>query len=364
MPDAGGLLHSLLIILIMQVGCVYCGDHQTNREHWIPRGLGRFDGYSPLLNRVCTACNRRLGLLDEELLRTGPSCLHLPRLGVRQRDSHRAVNAMEFRSGSAQPPNRLARAVSDGDVVLREPFVDARGRHCSRPLRQVVVCAPSGQRAAVAFPLGYDASLLKQSLVEKGLGNARLTEFFAAPSDLTIEGVLEAQVHLVLSEVFGAFKDVNVWHGETDAGLETHEFVSRVGLNYFRAIAKFGFHYFLWANGHLCHGDEPEFDDVRTSVQGVQWHDGLVCATAEQFFPPFAAGQVPRYWSHFLGASAAGGRLQVWIQMFVGPDSLPAPHLVALGRAPATVPHDWAVAHAAVYMPTEGHDGRLIQLTV
>ena len=53
--------------------CIYCPNEANSREHWIPRGLGAFRGYTPLLNQVCGDCNRRLGQLDQELIRTGPT---------------------------------------------------------------------------------------------------------------------------------------------------------------------------------------------------------------------------------------------------------------------------------------------------
>jgi len=52
--------------------CIYCGAPADAKEHWLPSGLGRFKGYEPLLDRLCTPCNETLGRdVDEEFLRTG-----------------------------------------------------------------------------------------------------------------------------------------------------------------------------------------------------------------------------------------------------------------------------------------------------
>jgi HNH endonuclease len=49
--------------------CIYCGADADGREHWIPRGLGAFNGDTALFDRLCEQCNQRLGReLVEEFL--------------------------------------------------------------------------------------------------------------------------------------------------------------------------------------------------------------------------------------------------------------------------------------------------------
>src|SRR5262245_44042312 len=52
--------------------CIYQGPHgEMSDEHYLLAGLGYFRGCEPLKDRVCRACNQRLGRLDEVFLRTG-----------------------------------------------------------------------------------------------------------------------------------------------------------------------------------------------------------------------------------------------------------------------------------------------------
>lgn len=349
----------------MTDGCIYCGSSEYSDEHWIPRGLGTFRGYTPLVERVCEACNRRLGRLDEELVRTGIAPLYLTRLGVAGRTSHERRNPMYFRAGGTEPPNKLTQVRSDGVTVLREPFRDVNGRDSSRVLRQLIVRHRDGHAVPVPFPPDCTEARLLQSLTNKDLRDGVVEEFYTSDADIEAAEPLRlvANVEALLNRVFPQFR-LRVWHGQQSGGPATHEFSSAVTLDYFRAVVKFAFHYFLWAAHRVCDGNEPEFREVREAVCSVAWDDSLVCATAEQFVPALAEGRVPRTVSHFLGALVRNQEAVVYVQLFAGPNGVTPPHKVVLGRAPLSLARDWAVAHAAMYSPQDdGHDGILLRLT-
>jgi hypothetical protein len=62
--------------------CIYCGSEDITVEHPLPRGLGNFRGYVPLIDRVCTRCNGICGQLDEQLCRSGGEAFFRKFLGV------------------------------------------------------------------------------------------------------------------------------------------------------------------------------------------------------------------------------------------------------------------------------------------
>src|SRR5687768_14690285 len=84
--------------------CIYCPNEADSKEHWIPRGLGTFKGYTPLLDRLCDSCNSRLGhQLDEELMRTGYIGFQRAALGIEGRHEQ-SVSPYRYRVMRADPP--------------------------------------------------------------------------------------------------------------------------------------------------------------------------------------------------------------------------------------------------------------------
>ena len=76
------------------------------------------------------------------------------------------------------------------------------------------------------------------------------------------------------------------------------------------------------------------------------------------------AGQSPSVWGHAIGAEDNYTNVQVRLQFFVGPDSLPPTWLVKLGRSPSRVVTDWMSGHHLLYFGEErdGHDGEIQEI--
>jgi hypothetical protein len=72
--------------------CIYCPAEADSVEHHLPRALGNFKGYVPLLDRVCSACNGKLGLLDEQLCRSGIEAFFRTHLEIDGRKQHPGVH--------------------------------------------------------------------------------------------------------------------------------------------------------------------------------------------------------------------------------------------------------------------------------
>jgi hypothetical protein len=87
--------------------CIYCRNDATSREHWIPRGFGTFRGFTPLVDRLCEECNRRLGQLDQELMRTGPTGFHRALLGVEGRHGPPKVSPFQYKTMQTDHPTRM-----------------------------------------------------------------------------------------------------------------------------------------------------------------------------------------------------------------------------------------------------------------
>jgi hypothetical protein len=79
--------------------CIYCSNEANSLEHHLPRALGKFKGYVPLTDRVCSDCNEKCKLLDEQLCRSGIESFFRTYLGITGRKEHQKVNT--FYRGSA-----------------------------------------------------------------------------------------------------------------------------------------------------------------------------------------------------------------------------------------------------------------------
>jgi hypothetical protein len=105
---------------------------------------------------------------------------------------------------------------------------------------------------------------------------------------------------------------------------------------YFRAVAKIVFHYLLKMFPELT-GLEREFDGIKEFI----WNGGkvsrYVIQRKDQFIANFKLGYRPINWMHILAAERSGGRIKAYAQFFAGPNSLPFPYEVNLGRDPARI---------------------------
>ena len=105
---------------------------------------------------------------------------------------------------------------------------------------------------------------------------------------------------------------------------------------YFRAVAKIAFHYTLKMFPELT-GHEREFDGIKDFI----WNGGEISRFAQQrkdqFVGNFRRGMRPTKWMHILAVERGGGVITCYVQLFVGPRSLPPPYTVSIGRDPSAI---------------------------
>jgi hypothetical protein len=139
------------------------------------------------------------------------------------------------------------------------------------------------------------------------------------------------------------------------------------GINklYMRALAKVGFHYFLWTCPVL-RGDEDTFAALRSFISDGQadWK-GFVQIDAGQFLPVLREGYVPNRTSHFFGAALHPKEAIAYVQFFVGPNAPPPSSRIRLGDNPTS--EKGLGCHQASYFDDDadrgdGHDGELLTI--
>jgi hypothetical protein len=117
--------------------------------------------------------------------------------------------------------------------------------------------------------------------------------------------------------------------------------------DYYRAIAKIAFHYYLVHNERGFRGDEPYFRDIRRFIKdGKGCRDEFFRSSGAEFATRFgrtASGGVvvPGQWCHLLAVSEANNLIVVFVQLFLGPENIPEPVYVTLAEidSPIVLPN-------------------------
>jgi hypothetical protein len=134
-----------------------------------------------------------------------------------------------------------------------------------------------------------------------------------------------------------------------------------LGKEYFRAIAKIGFHYALKHAPNL-NGDEPQFQSIRNFIiRGEGPIDQFVShATAELLIR--SPGQRLRRYGHLLTVEADYEKpVMARMQFFRGPDNDPVVWIVSLGYNPSRVDWNQRFGHWFYYFGRvqKGFDGEV-----
>jgi hypothetical protein len=351
--------------------CIYCTAPALSREHWIPRGLGAFRGYTPLLDRLCEDCNNFLGReLDEEFIRTGAIGFQRGLYGIQGRSGSSSVNPFLFRATASQQPTEMLMPVPHAShLILGEAYRDADGNKCARPLRQIVVRKPDGPIARIPFNRAWSAEQLREAIANRRLEGCIPVEVYFDDDEGNREAV---KARDLLRSVFGDLSEAVAFMGAGNREVKPIRLAAGITRRYIRGLAKTAFHYHLWACP-ILRGDEPQFSQIRDFIRRDtgEWRE-LVQIEAQQFIPMFRGREpmVPRHTSHLFHSALSRDAILSWVQFFVGPDSLPPPSKVTLAIRPslrfARTRH--LRCHQARYFdPDErddGHDGEIVEIPV
>lgn len=310
--------------------CIYPGPHGAmSEEHYLPVALGTFEGMQPLRNRVCQACNNKLGNeLEVQFTRAGPTGFFRWILGLRGRDGL-PPSPFYHGAGGTQPIFMIGRPAWAEYDLLAEVAPGERG---AMACRQIVFRDASGTTHPVPISnaMRDRPDLLKQRLQRAGLENAKPVYAVAGSDDTAWLGALIQGLSGRLAE------------GWTPPVGEPQQIPLNARVNvtsaYFRAIAKIVFHYALAMFPNIT-GLEREFGDIKTFIWsgGVADVDRFVQQRPDQFVEQFRQGFRPTHWSHILAVKREPGQLTGYAQFFAGPAFLPPGYEVKLGGNPARI---------------------------
>ena len=349
--------------------CIYCPNEANSHEHWIPRGLGTFQGNTTLLNQVCGDCNNRLGRLDQELMRTGLTGFHRALHGVPGRHGTSKVSPFHYKAMQAgQPTTMMMPALGREHQIQAKAYTDEEGRHSARPIRQVVLKMPDGRMESVPFPRGWTANQLRTAITNRGLEAGTLEELYLEDDEVFAdqEAPHALEIRTLLSSVIGRKFRAKVYGGSGERTQNRLIMVAGINATYLRAVAKLAFHYFLWTCP-ILRSNDPAFTKIRAFISDGtgDWRD-FVQLDAPQFLPFLQQGYLPERTSHFFHSVLTRDEARAFVQFFVGPSALPPPALVRLAANPLVIEGRHFACHQACYFDDDGdgHDGELVTIDV
>jgi hypothetical protein len=298
-----------------------------SEEHYLPDGLGRFWSYEPLIGKVCSSCNRKIGEIEEPFLRTGYIAAFRRQLGIKGKDG--SPPSPYERGASGIPRLRATGRILDFpyEVLLEGDF----GATSARPLRQIIFRKQSGEIHQFYVPdwMLSDSAKFIESLRVEGLEHAIPVHGFAHPEEIS---VLEA---LLTSSNFPVPKKWNEAGSEFTPGHVSVTLEAPMGFEPFvRSVAKIAFHYTLKVFSDLS-GNESEFRAIKDFI----WSGGENRFVEQVQGPELI--QPPTCWSHFIFVKQSYEEIVARVHLFVPPpgavSAMPPPFYVRVGRSPSRI---------------------------
>jgi hypothetical protein len=336
--------------------CIYCSAEADSLEHHLPRCLGNFKGYVPLLDRVCLACNGKLGLLDEQLCRSGIEAFFRAHLEVDGRKQHDKVNSFYRGSAGGQRLEMVGINQTTGQDVLLE----LAGGNEARELRCATLVAEDDSVHVITITDGMTPEQFKNRVTDLGVKRFKTADFSAGPEE--IEWV-ESLMNVLTFEGRTDWKHSTV--GPIVYGPTRIKFT--VTSRYFRCIAKIGFHYFLTKMPDF-RGDESCFDNVREFIANegnIDKCKPFVNYNQQPLAWQLRDGLRLNTWGHILCAETDYLQFRAKVQLFAGPEAQPNVYTVQLGRNPSRIDYSEAYGDFYAYYPKEHRrefDGEVSEL--
>ncbi len=306
--------------------CIYCNssDNLCRRAHIVPRSLGTFKNQPTLKNIVCCECDKEIGRCEEQIVKCGPEAILRLALDIRGRSGSNSISP--FRRGHAgHEPISFKTTYPGTDYEVLVEII--RSSQNCRLLPQVVIIHENGNCDQVLVTKeDLTAEVLKEQIKSKGIdSNTKLWVTGDTEEDQKrINTILEKTG--LIKEIY---KELDLQPCESPVVTEG---LVKVDAQYFRAIAKIAFHYFLAFNNDF-NGLNPVFKGIRNFIR---YGEGKFKSFIEQKQGPLVEelkyNYRPRYYGHFLIGEIGRRNVSCMIQFFIGKDIDPQFYTVTLGE--------------------------------
>lgn len=336
--------------------CIYCPAEADSVEHHLPRALGNFKGYVPLLDRVCSACNGKLSLLDEQLCRSGMEAFFRVFLELKGRREHEKVSPFYRGGAGGGALEMLGTNQQTGDNVMLELV----GGTEARELRCAQLVDDNDEVHVIRITDGMTPEQFRARFDALGIQRFKRGNLFAAEEEIPWIETLMATIK---------FENRTEWTRPTSGPITYGPSVVKFTLTsrYFRCLAKIGFHYFLTKVKHF-RGDETCFRDIRDFIMNpsnIAECRRFISYTQDQLAAPLNAGARLRNWGHILCAETDYMNLRSKVELFAGPDVKQLVYTIQVGMNPSRIDYNEAYGDFYAYYRKEERgefDGEVSEL--
>lgn len=344
---------------IVNDSCTYCGkpfDAESGEGDYImPAALGKFRG-DQRFRLICTRCNNHIGRSEQQLLQCAPEAFYRSIVNPPNRRGRKGQRSLVGALGMPPPKHTVRSGDHDELVEIQQSATMQVG-----PVDQLVVRDDTGADHHIRLFPGMNPDQLRERLTRAGVKDFSKAWFHCDEKTTNeFQALLQATwPHLTLEVLPSA-----------EPG--TYQRPGRVkfttGDDYFRALAKIAFHYYLVHTHRGFRGNEPEFKPLREFIMKGGDPTRFFRRTGSTFKVPFgelrAGGAItPVDWCHVLAADESRDVAVVCIRLFAGPRSVRPPQYVALGSLNSRIRVPSAVwAHAYIYdriQPPSGYAGHV-----
>lgn len=306
--------------------CIYCGvgfdASKSEGDHVIPSAFGKFTG-AIVFKRICSKCNNHIGRAEESLLRCGPEALLRTLIGTKPGRQKRGSTPLGAH-GKPGPKSVIKHADHDEAVNL----VPGKKGLFESPEQFVFTDVESKQHTVLLHP-EMNATALRKKL--KGNKTSPEKMHFLYCDEQHREMYL-ALIRTVFPKIkFESMPTLPVGTHPVDVSTTI-----TLGEDYWRAIAKIAFHYFLVNNQRGKKGSEPEFESIRKFIMKGGDRSALF-SEATKFRTDFGSKQMgfklmPMKWGHLLVGEESASEAVVAVSLFLGPEYVPKTFHVLLGK--------------------------------
>jgi hypothetical protein len=310
--------------------CIHCGQafdpSEGEGDHTLSARLfGEFED-DRTFRGDCPACNNDFGRFDQLLAQS--SQLGFYRRVVRPNLGRRKYRGTIHQRGSHGGKAPVFTLTHEGRSLLVEPCGD--DPFDAACVDQIDLEDADGNNHLIRlFPemteRGLQKELDRRGIV--GMKNLRLD----------CDEELREQYMLLLGKVWPMARMVE--EGATEKGV--HRVPGRVEFQfsseYFQALTKMAFHYYLTWCRRGYKGSESIFDEVRAFIKHGGEHARFFRSSGRRFAVPFGHKTsegiaYPKNWCHLFAADETRNEIVVYMQLFAGPGFIPRPTYFTLGR--------------------------------
>jgi len=336
--------------------CIYCqatiDPNRGQGDHVIPAAFGRFRN-DLRFRLICPTCNSLLGKTEETLIRSAPEAIfrRFTKNAIKQTGRGKRGGGWSAAQGGSRPKG----TINHGDHTELVEICPANPENVC-PVDQLVVRDATGTEHYLRLFPDMTADSLRQKIGKASPAPNSPMYLHADEQNLDHYKGLLAELYPDSPYVDNGSREAGVHRiqGQTEFRFST---------DYYRALAKIAFHYYLVVNKRSLRGDEPAFDAIRHFIMNGGDQKQFFDAGGAKFVSPFhelpgGGAVVSAVWGHALATDEEQNAAVVNVMLFVGPKRVPPSHHIRIAtiNSPLVIPGA-QTAHQYVYHDKPDSDG-------